>query len=313
MVVIISGTAKSKSVWRKLGSQYQLLLMSIPFVVLVILFSYVPIWGWIMAFQKYSTGRGMRQSPFVGLDNFRYLLEDPRFYNVLRNTLAMSFMSLIGGFVGAIVLALMLNEVQAVKFKKTVQTVTYIPHFVSIVVVANIVQSLLSPDGGTINRLLMRMEWIKEPIYFMGKGEWFWIIHTLVTIWKELGWSTIIYLAVLVGLNPEVYEAAEVDGASRLQRMWHISIPGIMPTAVILLILSVGQLVNTGYESQFLLGNSLVIDYSEVIDLYALDLSFSTGQYSVGVALSIFKTLVSVILVVFVNSIAKRTGQSRLF
>lgn len=302
-----------KSMWRKLASQYQLLLMSVPFVLLVILFSYVPLWGWIMAFQKYSAAKGVTGSPFVGLDNFRYLFADPRFYNVLRNTLVMSFMSLIFGFIGAILLALFLNEIRSTLFKRVIQTVMYIPHFVSIVVIANIVTTVLSPDGGVLNNILMKLGWITDPIYFLGKGEWFWVIHTIVGVWKELGWSTIIYLAVLVGLNPELYEAAEVDGANRFQRMWHISIPGLMPTAVIMLILSVGTLISSGYESQYLLGNALVIDYSEVLDLYAIDLSFASGQYSVGIALGMFKTLISIFLVVTVNNISKRLGQSRLF
>ncbi|WP_409347284.1 ABC transporter permease [Paenibacillus sp. MBLB4367] len=301
-----------KGAFRKLASQYQLLLMSVPFVLLLILFSYVPLWGWIMAFQKYYPAKGILGSSFVGFDNFKLLFEDDHFYLVLRNTLVMSFMSLIVGFGGAIGLALLLNEVRVSFFKRTIQTVTYIPHFVSMVVIANIVLTFLSPDGGFVNQMLMKFGLIDTPIYFMGKGEWFWVIHTVVGLWKELGWSTIIYLAVISGLNPEMYEAAEVDGAGRWQKMWRISIPGLLPTAIILLILSVGSLINTGYESQFLLGNPLVIDYSEVLDLYALNLSFGSGQYSVGVALGMFKSLVSLVLVFTVNYFARKAGQARI-
>ncbi|WP_373876553.1 ABC transporter permease [Paenibacillus spongiae] len=305
-------SVKRISFFQKLGSQYQLVLMSVPFVLLLILFSYVPLWGWIMAFQKFLPGKGIMGSEFVGFDNFILLFQDEQFFRVLRNTLVMSFMSMAAGFVGAIALALLLNEVRSAFFKRTIQTVTYIPHFVSMVVIANIVLTFLSPDGGFINQVLLKIGIIHEPIYFMGKGEWFWAIHTLVGLWKELGWSTIIYLAVMASLNPEMYEAADVDGAGRFQKMWHISIPGIMPTAIILLILSVGSLINTGYESQFLLGNPLVIDYSEVLDLYALNLSFGSGQYSVGVALGIFKSLISLILVFTVNGFAKKAGQARI-
>lgn len=293
-------------------SQYQLLLMSVPFVILLLIFSYVPLWGWIMAFQKYSPSKGFFASPFVGFDNFKLLFQDDHFFLVLRNTLAMSLMSLVSGFFGAIVLALLLNEVRITLFKRIIQTVTYIPHFVSMVVIANIVLTFLSPEG-FVNRLLLKLGLIKEAVFFMGKGEWFWFINTLVGLWKELGWSTIIYLAVLAGVNPDVYEAAEVDGADRFHKMWHISIPSLMPTAVILLILSVGSIINIGYESQFLLGNPLVIDYSEVLDLYALNLSFGSGQYSVGVALGLFKTIVSLILVVSVNFIARKAADIRLF
>lgn len=304
---------RKPSYFRRLGKQYQLLLMSVPFILILALFSYVPLWGWIMAFQNYSVGKGIMGSPFVGFEKFVQLFQDETFYHVLRNTLAMSIMSLVSGFVGAIVLALLLNEVRKHFFKRTIQTITYIPHFVSWVVIANIVLITLSPDGGIVNDLLMRFGIIDEPIYFMAKGTWFWVIHTLAGLWKELGWSTIIYLAVLAGVNSELYEAAEVDGAGRFQKMWHISIPGILPTAVLLLILSTGNIIATGYESQFLLGNGLVIDYSQVLDLYALDYSFSIGEYSYGVAISMFKSIVSIILVVGVNAIAKKLTDVKAF
>jgi len=304
---------RRKSWWRKLSNQYQLVFLSVPFVALVILFSYVPLWGWIAAFQDYKPFQGVTGSEFVGFSNFKALFEDPHFLVVLRNTLMMSMLSLVTGFFGAITLALLLNEVKVKWFKQIIQTVTYIPHFVSMVVIANIVLLFLSPDGGFINNMLMKLGWIDKPIYFMGQGEWFWVIHTLAGLWKELGWSTIIYLAVLAGINSDLYEAASVDGAGRFRKMFHISIPGLMPTATLLLIMSVGSLINTGYESQMLLGNPLVIDYSEVLDLYALSLSFGGGDYSIGVALSMFKGFVSIVLVVLVNYIARKLSDTRLF
>ncbi|WP_195574490.1 ABC transporter permease [Paenibacillus sp. 1001270B_150601_E10] len=303
---------KKKSIWRKLASQYQLLLMSVPFVILLIVFAYVPLWGWIMAFQRYSPGKGIFNSPWVGFDNFTTLFHDERFFLVLRNTLAMSMMSLVSGFVCAIILALLLNEVRHSLFKRAIQTVTYIPHFVSMVVIANIVLTFLSPDG-LVNDLLIKLGILKESIFIMGKGEWFWFINTMVGLWKELGWSTIIYLAVLAGVNPDLYEAADVDGAGRFQKMWNISIPSLLPTAIVLLILSMGNIINIGYESQFLLSNPLVQDYSEVLDLYALNLSFGSGQYSVGVALGIFKSIISLAIVISVNFLAKKTSGIRLF
>lgn len=299
--------------YRKLRSQYQLLLMSVPCMLLLILFTYVPLWGWIMAFQDYSLGKGIAGSPFSGFSHFADLFRDDRFYLVLRNTLAMSGLSLATDFVGAIALALLLNEVRVRFFKRTVQTITYIPHFVSWVVMANIVLGSLSPDGGIVNDVLMKLGIIREPILFMSKGSWFWAIHTIAGFWKELGWSTIIYLAVLAGLNHDLYEAAEVDGAGRFRKMRHISIPGLMPTAALLLILATGNLINTGYESQFLLGNGLNIDYSQVLDLYALDYSFSIGDYSYGVAISVFKSAVSILLVVSVNMAARRFGGFKAF
>lgn len=305
--------SRKRILFKKLYLQRYLLIMSIPSVILVFVFSYMPLWGWIMAFQKYKLGKGVWTSPFVGFDNFKELFLDNQFYIVLRNTLAMSGLSLVTGFIGAIVLALLLNEVGSTFFKRTVQTITYIPHFVSWVVIANIVIIFLSPDGGLVNVLLMNLGIIHEPIYFMAKPELFWFIHTTASLWKELGWSTIIYLAVLSSLNPEHYEAAEVDGANRFQKMWNISIPGIMPTAILLLMMSLGWIIQSGYESQMLLGNPIVIDQSEVLDLYALRYSTQIGDFSYGVAISMFKSIVSIMLVFCVNYLAKRTDQSRLF
>lgn len=298
---------------RKLLNQRNLLIMTVPFILWVFVFSYGPLWGWIMAFQKYKLGFGIWKSPWVGLENFRTLFQDTDFYNVLRNTLAMSVMNLVVGFVGAIVLALLLNEVQGKLFKKTIQTITYIPHFVSWVVVANIIITFLSPDSGMVNRFLMFFGIVDEPIYFMSNENLFWYIQTAASLWKELGWSTIIYLAVLASLNPEHYEAADVDGANRYQKMWYISIPGIMPTAILLLILSLGWIIQSGFEAQLLLQNSMVIGRSEVLDLYALRYSTEIGDFSYGVAISVFKSVVAIILVIAVNIIAKRAGQGRLF
>ncbi|WP_217596781.1 sugar ABC transporter permease [Cohnella sp. GbtcB17] len=303
---------KSRGRLRKLASQYQLILMSVPFIGVLFVFHYLPLWGWLMAFQKYSIPKGIMGSPFVGFDQFAELLADSRFYQALRNTFAMSGMSLAAGFVCAIGLALLLNEARSMFFKRTIQTIVYIPHFVSWVVISNIVIYLLSPDHGPLNELLAGLGAVGEPIYFMSKEKWFWVIHTLAGLWKELGWSTIIYLAVLAGVNPEMYEAAEVDGAGRFAKMRHISLPSLLPTATLLLILAVGQMLSTGYESQMLLGNSFVMDYSQVLDLYALDYSLSIGDYSYGVAISMFKSVVSIVLVLGVNTIAKRVGQSHV-
>ncbi|WP_108992417.1 ABC transporter permease [Paenibacillus agaridevorans] len=299
-----------KKKWKTLAQQYQLILMSVPFVGILALFSYLPLWGWIMAFQKYSIGKGIFGSEFVGFDQFVKLFNDDWFYTVLRNTLAMSLMHLITSFAGAIGLALFLNEVRSRLFKRTIQTITYIPHFVSWVVIASIVTLVLSPDFGPLNELLIWLGIVDEPIFFLSKEKWFWVIHTMAGFWKELGWSTIIYLAVLAGVDPALYEAADVDGAGRFRKMIHISLPGLMPTASILLILNTGYLIATGYESQMLLGNNLVMEYSQVLDLYALNYSMQIGDYSYGVAISMFKSVVSIVLVLLVNSWAKRIGQS---
>lgn len=298
---------------QKMVAQRYLLLMTVPSILLAIVFSYVPLWGWLLAFMDYKVGHEIWSSSFIGFDRFVQLFEDEQFYRVLRNTLVMGLMGLISGFVGAIALALLLNEVRLRLFKRVVQTITYIPHFVSWVVIANIILTFLSPDGGVINRILTDLGLINENIYFMSKENWFWYIHTIASMWKELGWSTIIYLAVLAGVNSDLYEAADVDGASRYRKMWHISIPGIMPTAMLLLLISIGWIIQGGFESQFLLGNSMVINKSEVLDLYALRYSTQIGDWSYGIAITMFKSIVSVILVLLANYLAKLTTSSKLF
>jgi putative aldouronate transport system permease protein len=193
-----------------------------------------------------------------------------------------------------------------------VQTVSYLPHFVSWVVVAGIVTKMLSTDNGAVNDLLMWLGIIDEPIQFMAKGKLFWIIVTLADVWKETGWNAIIYLAAIAGIGPELYEAARVDGANRIQQMWHITLPGIRTTIIILLIMSIGHLISIGFEKQFLLGNNLVREYSQVLDLYALNYGLGMGRFSFGTAINIFNSVVSVILLFTANGIFKRVTKESI-
>lgn len=299
-------TQTRKSAWKVLKNQKYLYYMSIPFVLWVFVFQYLPLWGWTMAFQKYRPGVSFFEQRWVGLEHFRTLFQDDHFYQVLRNTLAMSFMGLVAGFIVPVFFALMLNEVRLQVMKRFVQTVSYLPHFVSWVVAAGIVTKMLSTDGGVVNSILLSLNIIDQPIQFMAQGHWFWWIVTSADIWKETGWNAIIYLAAISGIGPELYEAARVDGASRLRQMWHITLPGIRPTIIVLLIMSIGHLLGTGFEKQFLLGNHLVIDYSEVLDLYALNYGLAMGRYSFGTAINIFNSVISLILLFAANGIFKR-------
>ncbi|MEK4116959.1 sugar ABC transporter permease [Paenibacillus sp. FSL W8-0919] len=300
-------TEQSKrTAWKVFKNQKYLYFMSIPFVLWVFVFQYLPLWGWTMAFQKYRPGASFFEQKWVGFEHFRTLFQDDHFYQVLRNTLAMSFMGLIAGFIIPVAFALMLNEVRSQVMKRFVQTVSYLPHFVSWVVAAGIVTKMLSTDGGVVNSLLMSLNIIDQPIQFMAQGQWFWGIVTGADIWKETGWNAIIYLAAISGIGPELYEAARVDGASRLRQMWHITLQGIRPTIIVLLIMSIGHLLGTGFEKQFLLGNHLVIDYSEVLDLYALNYGLAMGRYSFGTAINIFNSVISLILLFAANGIFKR-------
>ncbi|WP_199614191.1 ABC transporter permease [Paenibacillus alkalitolerans] len=297
---------KGKSFWRTFLQNKYLYMMSLPFVVWVFVFSYLPLWGWTMAFQKFKPGKSFFEQQWVGFDNFRTLFQDDTFYLVMRNTLAMSFMGLIAGFTVPIIFAVLLNEVRQMAIKRFVQTVSYLPHFVSWVVVAGIITKMLSTENGALNEFLIWIGAIDEPVQFMAKGELFWGIVTVSDIWKETGWNAIIYLAAIAGISPELYEAARVDGASRLRQIWHITLPGIRSTIIILLIMSIGHLISIGFEKQFLLGNNLVRDYSQVLDLYALNYGLGMGRFSFGTAINIFNSVVSIILLFIANGLFKR-------
>lgn len=306
------GTKQQSSVWKRALQQRYLYLMSLPFVIWVIVFAYVPVWGWITAFQNYKPKNSFLDQKWVGLDNFVELFGDERFYLVLRNTLAMSSMGLIVGFTIPVIFALLLNEMKGQFFKRSIQTISYLPHFVSWVVVAGLVSKMLSTDGGAVNQLLMSLHLIDEPIQFMAKGEWFWGIVTLSDLWKELGWNSIIFLAAMAGIDPELYEASTVDGAGRFRKMWHITLPGIRTTFMVLFILSIGHLIGIGFEKQMLLGNPLVTDYSEVLDLYALKYGIQMSRYSYGTAIGIFNSVVSILLVLIANGIYKRVTKETI-
>lgn len=298
--------------WPKFLQQKYLYMMAIPFVLWAFVFNYVPLWGWTMAFQKYKPGKAFSEQTWVGLQYFRELFNDEMFYNALRNTLAMSFMSLIAGFTIPIIFAILLNELRLQMLKRFVQTISYLPHFVSWVVAAGIITKMLSTDNGAVNDLLMALHLIDAPISFMAKGHLFWGIVTASDVWKETGWNAIIYLAAISGIGPELYEASRVDGASRLQQVWNITIPGIRSTIIILLIMSIGHLVSIGFEKQFLLGNNLVRDYSQTLDLYALNYGLGLGRFSFGTAINIFNSLVSVVLLFVANGIFKRITQESI-
>jgi putative aldouronate transport system permease protein len=289
-----------------------LMLMSLPFLAWVIVFKYVPLWGWTIAFQKYKLARDLFDQTWVGLDNFAFLFKEEQFYLVLRNTLVMSSVNLVLGFVTAILLALLLNELRRVYFKRTVQTISYLPHFISWVVAANIVQTALAPEG-IFNVLLLQLNIIDKPVLWLGVGEYFWGILGVTEVWKNVGWNTIIYLAAITTIDPTQYEAAEIDGASRLQRMWHITLPGIKPVIVILLIMNLGHILESGFEPQYLLGNGMNVEYSENLDIFVLKYGIQMNNFGLATAAGMFKTVVSFIFLIVANNLAKRLGESRLY
>lgn len=306
--------AKVKITWKEMKKQKELILLSIPFVAFALLFSYVPLIGWIMAFQKYKPAAGFFGSKFIGLEKFKFLfMENADFLRVIRNTLAMGVINLVLSFAFAIGFALILNEVIHRGPKKFVQTVSYLPHFLSWIIVCGILQDALSIDHGIVNDLLVNLHILKEPInFFTYKGLFWWIVG-FANVWKETGWNSIIYLAAITAINPDLYEAASIDGAGRLSKMWNITLPGIKPTIFILLLINIGFVLNSGFEIQYLLSNGLVQSVSQTIDIYVLKYGISLTDYSLGTAAGIFKSLVSIILIFLANTAAKAAGEERLF
>lgn len=298
---------------KKLKAQRVLILMSIPFVIYVLIFNYVPLFGWITAFQKYKPKTGVLHSEFVGLDQFKFLFRNKVFLQDIRNTLMMGLLNLVFGTVCPIVFAILLSEFRFNKGKKVVQTISYLPHFLSMIIVTGIVFDVLGMENGIINEFLVGAGFIDKPIQFLAEKKYFWGIVTLTNLWKELGWNSIIYLAAITSIDPGLYEAASIDGAGRLNKIWHITLPGIKPTIVILLIMSVGNVLNVGFELQYLLGNGVIQSVAQTIDIYVLKFGIGKHNYSVGTAAGIFKSLVSIILVVVANTTARVMGEESMF
>ncbi|HOJ98427.1 MAG TPA: ABC transporter permease subunit [Termitinemataceae bacterium] len=297
---------------QKLWHQRFLLALSVPFVIWLIIFCYIPLVGWVIAFQDYKPHLGFFNQEWVGLKHFEALFKAPMFYQALWNTLGMSVLLLVFGFTSSIGFALLLNELTSLKFKKFVQTVSYLPHFVSWVIVASIITSMLSLSG-PINEWLVDWGILKKPFDFMAQPDLFWWIVVFADMWKETGWNAIIYLAAMSAIDPQLYEAALVDGANRLQRIWYITLPGIRYTVITLLILSIGNIINIGFERQYLLGNAVVAPKALVLDKYALDFGIGLFRYSYGTAIGIFKSGVSIVMLVIANQLAHRFGERKIF
>ena len=307
----VSGGTTKKGFFTRLGKQWQLLLMSVPMVIYVLVFNYSPLWGWITAFQDYKPKLGIAGSKFVGWKNFEWLFGRQDFLQSIRNTLGMSIINLVFGTVSAIVLAILINEVIHTGFKRFVQTVTYLPHFLSMVIVVGMAQNIFASNG-PLNQLLLNLHLVKQPVFFLGEGKYFWWLVGVINVWKEVGWNTIIYIAAMTAIDPMLYEAASIDGASRWDKIRYITLPGIKSTFVILLIMNIGHLMEAGFEIQYLLGSSLVMDWSQTIDIFVLKYGISKQQYGVATAAGMFKSVVAIILLFAANAMAKRLDESTL-
>jgi putative aldouronate transport system permease protein len=303
---------KNNSFIYKLSRQRQLFYMSFPIILYVILFTYVPLWGWTMAFQNFRPSRSFSEQEWAGLKWFQFLFADRVFLQTIRNTLAMSIINTTLGFITAIGLALLLNEVRKVLFKRVIQTISYLPHFLSMVIVTGLVSTMLTTDNGAVNNLFMALGFINEPVLWLAEPRYFWGIIGVTYVWKEVGWNTIIYLAAMAGIDPNLYEAADIDGVNRYQKMWHITLACIKPTIIILVLMSIGRILDAGFEMQYLLRNGPVMNVSDTIDVYVLIFGMNLRNYSLATAAGMFKNVVNITLLFIANELAKRAGEERL-
>lgn len=302
---------KLRRLWKNIKRDKALLLIVLPVVIHYLIFVYYPMYGNVIAFKDYSPVLGIAGSEWAGLKYFKRFFESPYFGRVIRNTLQISIYSLLWSFPVPIVFALMANELKQGIFKRVVQAVSYIPYFISTVIVCGMVISFLSPTDGIVNNVIKLFG--GEPINFMMEPDWFRTVFIASGIWQGFGWQSIIYLAALVGINPELYEAATVDGASRLQKVIHISIPCIMPTIIITFILQLGQLMSIGHEKLILLYNPITLDVADVVSTYVYRTGLVDGNYSLGSAVGLFNAVINLMLVILANRLSRKLSSVSLW
>jgi putative aldouronate transport system permease protein len=304
-------TRRKRGLLRDIVRDKYLYLMLLPGVLYFIVFKYIPMFGLVMAFQDYKPFLGFIDSPWVGFKHFERFFSELQFWMLFRNTALLALYSLVFYFPLPILLALMLNEVRHEAYKRTIQTFVYVPHFVSWVVVVGIFYLLFTTEGGLINELIYRLTGSK--ISFLLAPEWFRPMIIFQQIWKEVGWGTIIFLAALAGVDPQLYEAARIDGANRWRQIWHITLPAIRSTIVILLILRLGNFLDSGFEQIFLMLTPTNREVGEVFDTYVYVKGLTQLQYSYSAAVGMFKSVVGLILVVGANWLAKRFGEEGIY
>ena len=307
----VKSAGSTEPLFRYMKRHKWMYLLMLPGIIYFIIFKYVPMAGLVISFQNYSPYLGILESEWVGLENFKTFFMNPDFKMLLVNTFSISILNLVFFFPMPILLALLLNEIKNKLVKKSIQTMIYIPHFISMVIVASITFTLLNTESGIINQIVYaltgeKLEFLADPKYFR------WII-VIQNIWKETGWGMIIFLAALAGVDTQLYEAAQVDGAGNLRQMWHITLPAIKSTIIIMLIMKVGTLLNTGFEQIFLMKNSLNSSVAEVFDTYVYTLGITQGAFSYSTAVGMFKSVVATIMVVTTNWICKKCGETGLY
>ncbi|MEA5014667.1 MAG: ABC transporter permease subunit [Candidatus Limiplasma sp.] len=309
--MIMNTPSPSRRRLRRIWRNRYLYLLLIPCVAYFLLFHYVPMYGLIIAFKNFKFSKGIFDSAWVGLENFRYLFGLKDFYRVLGNSVILSLMKLLFCFPIPILLSVALNEIPFLRYKRLAQTTIYLPYFISWVVIGGILVNLLSPSWGIINMLIKALG--GEPVFFLGSSKYFRGIAVVSHIWKQAGWDTIIYLAAITSISPDLYEAVTIDGASRLKSIWHITLPGIRSTIIILLLLSVGNLMNNGFEQINVLQNSSNLVASEVFETYTYKLGLVNGRFSFATTVGMFSSTVGFVLLSVANGIAKLFGEEGIF
>ena len=287
-------------------------MLAIP-VIWYLMFCYKPMIGVIIAFQKYSLVKGMWGSKWVGLNNFEFVMGLRDFPLALKNTLYLNLLGLAVGFPVPIVLAIMLNEIQHKGVKRISQTLLYLPHFLSWIIIGGMVLKIFAPTTGVINQTLLKWGLIDKNIPFLTDGpSWQWT-YTLVGVWQNMGWGTILYLSAITGINMELFEAAKIDGANKLQQIWHVTLPGIRSTIVVLLILNVGQMMNISFDRPYILGNTLVQDYCDVLSTFVYRAGITNSQFARATAIGLFQSVVGLIMVSTANFVTKRLGEDGIW
>ncbi|UJF33921.1 ABC transporter permease [Paenibacillus hexagrammi] len=302
---------RSSELSRRLWRNKWIYVMLLPGVLYFLIFKYIPMYGLIISFQNYKPFKGVSGSEWVGFEHFQRLFTEPDFFNILSNTLILFVMNILFYFPIPILLALMLNEVRFGLFKKVFQTIVYLPHFMSWVIIVSISFVMLTMDGGIINQMISYFGW--EKINFLLSPEWFRPTYIVQVIWREAGWGTIIYLAAISSIDPQLYEAARMDGAGRLRQMWHITLPAIRSVIVVLLILKIGDVLELGFEHVYLLLNSMNRNVAEIIDTYVYTAGLKQGQFSYSAAIGFFKSFIGLVLVMLANKMAKKMGEEGVY
>lgn len=309
-------TGNNRGVFKRFTAQWDLQILIIPALIHILIFSYIPMYGILMAFQEFKIGDFPGFSSWVGLKHFSDMLKDPNMPRVLRNTLAMSGLKLLINFPLPIVFAVFINEIRAKFVQRGMQTISYLPHFISWVVAARLMFDFFSSEGGAVNELLVNLNLVKSSVAFFGKSDYFWVMAVVTDLWKELGWNSIIFFAAIASIDIEMYEAADIDGATRLQKMWYITIATIRPTIVILLIFSVGGLLNANFDQAMMLTNRMtnpmLIETADVLNTYVYRMGLGSMRYSFASAVGLFQAVFNFLLLLSVNKLADKLGETSL-